>query len=184
MGRRSLARAAMAIALPALSSCAPEPIALTGTYDARPSASRPAQAAASCRVHLVSVIDARGDAQAMGDIGGRPVLEKDSAAWLRSGIESLGSAGRIAFVDDRGAQFEMSAELLKAYIQSEAGMAEAANVVVRIHYGGADEVIYRGRQAGVNWTSGTDETQSALDSSLSQILEKIGLDLADRCRKV
>jgi hypothetical protein len=174
------------IAALALLSCAPQPISLTRGYDApaRSSAPRPAQAASACRVHLVAVKDGRGDAQSMGDIGGRPVLEKDSTAWLRSGLESLGDGMRLAFVDENPAQVEMSAELLKAYIQSEAGMAEAANVVVRIRYGsaGSDEVIYRGRQAGVNWTSGTDETQGALDNSLGQILEKVGLDLAERCR--
>jgi hypothetical protein len=188
--RRGHAEGVVAFACLVLAACVPQSIALSPSYSAAPRhAAHPSQAAA-CLVHLGGVTDARNDTQAMGDIATIPVLETDSTAWLRSGLESLSDGTRITFVDEGQATVQMSAELLKAYIQSEAGMAEAANVVVRVRYdnaatpiaGSPDAVIYRGRQAGVNWTSGKGETQSALDSSLGQILEKIGLDLAQRCR--
>ena len=59
-------------------------------------------------------------------------------------------------------------------------------MVVRVHYSrqgtsAVDDEVYRGRDTGVNWSSGNDETQSALNQALSHALDEIDTSIVQRC---
>jgi hypothetical protein len=178
----------IALALPLLlAACVNnEPVALSTRY--QPPAATVKTAAASaggpvCRVQLGEVVDKRSDAESMGTIGGRAVRAVDSAAWVRSGLESLGGDGSITLVDATP-DLMLQTELLKGYVMSQA-TAKTTDVVLRIHTslrgGPATEQIYRGTDSGMNWASGDGETQSALNRALGQALAQVRKDLLERC---
>jgi hypothetical protein len=190
---KTVRAAALALA-PALASCAPAPpIALTEGYSG-PSrahtALNPLWTYTPCRVRIDAVLDARPSSDSMGEIGGRPVGGKDTVGWLRSGLLSLSDESRIRFVETDPPDLILRVELLKAYLLSEAQLAKTANVVVRVRYSDPsstqtappDEVVYRGHDNGVNWLSSSGESQAELNSALSQILDRVGSDIASRCR--
>jgi hypothetical protein len=147
-------------------------------------------AASLCRVRVAEVVDARHDGAAMGYIGGRVIHAADAAAWTRSGLISIGEDGHLALVDNPspdGADVVVSAELLKAYMQTQTE-AKAATVVVRVHYvrrGGASETqTYRGSDTSLNWANGDGETEHALNRAMAQVLAAVRLDIYKQCELV
>jgi hypothetical protein len=187
--------AAMAAAVAALlAGCNDRPpVALSTQYDPgnaplrqqHPALKSTGVTGPACAVQLGEIRDLRLDPQSMGAIGYRPIRSADPVSWVRSGLVSITNDRRIAFVGaDPNASFEIGADLMKAYILSQATQ-KSANVVLRIHYSrnGAtwDERIYRGVDVGANWVGGEDESQSALDRALSSALEQIRQDLLTRC---
>jgi hypothetical protein len=171
-----------------LTACANrEPITLSTQYQPSAAAVSPATSkeATVCRVQLGAVVDKRSDAESMGSIGGRAVRAVDSAAWLRSGLESLGRDGRIVLVEvGEASDLELKAELLKGYVMSMAA-AKTADVALQVHIsrrGGLDtDRVYRGTDEAPNWIAGDEETQGALNRALAQALAQIRTDLLARC---
>lgn len=185
-----LAEAAVLLLLSA--ACAKDPIALSTQYTpprawpAKPY--RHAKGGGDCHIHLGDVRDVRADAQAMGSLGLRQVHAADSAAWIRSGLESLNRDYRITVVDKLAAGdpgIDLNVELVKSYIETITTV-KSASVVLRVRYRrqgvALDEQYYRGVETGTNWANGIDETQSAFDSALAEILLAIDRDVITRCK--
>jgi hypothetical protein len=168
------------LALPALGCAGRPPIAMPSEYARQATQDDLTGERGTCRVHVGAVKDSRPDAGSMGEIGGRAVHAGDEAAWLRSGIASLGGDKHLVFVDGP-ADVTFDAELLKAYIMTLARDAKAATVVVRVGFGGTDAQLYRGSDAGTDWIGGEDETRSAFDASLAEILKSLRADIVARC---
>jgi hypothetical protein len=171
----------------AVASCADRPpMAMSSQFSPSSSLRELPGERGTCRVRIGAVKDARpqADIASMGQLGFRAVRGGDVAVWLRSGLASLGGDRHLVIVDGAGpADVAFDVELLKAYIMSNALEAKAATVVVRVSYGGADTQLYRGGDAGVNWTEGEGETQSAFDASLTEILKQMRADIVTRCPK-
>ncbi len=139
----------------------------------------------TCRLFLGEITDKRGDTQAMGDIGGRPVHNTDSVGWVRSGLHYLASDRNVVQTATAAeADLSLSAEILKAYTMSLT-TEKATTVVLRITFtrpGGAQETqVYRGADTSANWAGGTGETQSALNAALWQVVNQVHSDLVQRC---
>jgi hypothetical protein len=158
-----------------------------------PSASWPAEIKANsssrgkCSVYLTDIRDGRSDPHAMGTIGTRPVRAVDAAAWVRSGLESLGRDSRIQIVDNSGPQesrLVLSADIVQAYIMSITTQ-KSTSVVLHIRYIKGDalsgEQSYRGVDTGANWASGDGETKASFDSALEQVLQAVDRDILVRC---
>lgn len=162
-----------------------EPIALSTQYQPPSAIAKPAASGGGpvCRVQLGEVVDKRSDAESMGSIGGRTVRAVDSAAWVRSGLESLGAAGGISLVDT-SPDLMLQTELLKGYVMSMAS-AKTTDVVLRVHAsqrgGSTTDQIYRGTDTAPNWSAGDGETQGALNRALAQALEQLRRDLLGSC---
>jgi hypothetical protein len=140
-----------------------------------------------CRVELTNVKDNRSDPQAMGALGSKTV-RADAAAWVRSGIESLGRDSRIRFVSaPADAQLQLSVELLKSYVMSVTSETRSVNVVLRVSYsrsgGPPFERIYRGNVDATIWIDPQSETQSSFDDALAQVLEAVDRDALALCAK-
>jgi hypothetical protein len=176
---------AVALSL-SLGGCQNPPVALSDHYTPRESA-RPAKllpGETACRVQLGDIHDLRESAdEAVGTIGYRPLRLNDTAGWVRSGILTITRSPKINFVD-ANADLVLNIDLLKAYIRS-APTSKSANVVIRVHYAvhglPADETLFRGLDAGMNWNSEDGEAQSALDRALSQILVNLSSDIVAHC---
>lgn len=140
----------------------------------------------ACRLALATVRDGRGDSEFMGMLGNRVVRARDSAAWVRTGFESLKADARILLVEpgDPVAQVSLDVELLKANVAS-VNMAKTANVAVRVRYqsasGVASEKMLRGENADVNWNNGDNEAVDALNSALAEIVAVAHADVLASC---
>ena len=200
--RGALAAIAVALATPVLTlaACANQaPVVMSSQYtpaeDAAGAMSYPRPhhkqpAASLCRVRLAEIVDSRHDGAAMGYIGGRLIHAADAAAWTRSGLISIGGDGHLLIVDapsPDGADVVVSAELLKAYMQTQTE-AKAATVVMRVRYdrrGGATETqTYRGSDTSLNWANGDKETEHALNRAMAQVLAAVRLDIYKQCEMV
>ncbi|HEY8949985.1 MAG TPA: hypothetical protein VIM56_13960 [Rhizomicrobium sp.] len=143
----------------------------------------PAAMKGACAIRLVEVRDARADMRSMGTIGARMIDEPDSVAWMRSGFDTLKRDARISFADG-GKAMDLKVEILKAYMLSITE-AKTTNIVVRIDYGGAQpEGVYRGTDTGLNWASGSGETQSSFDRAMAQLMASIDEDIVARCARM
>ena len=177
------------LALPlTLAACANrEPVALSTQYEPPTAYTKPVAKGGEpiCRVQLGMVVDKRSDSESMGSIGGRAIRAVDSAAWVRSGLESLGRDGRIVLVEaGEASDLELKAELLKGYVMSMAA-AKTADVVLQVHIsrrgGPATDQVYRGTDEAPNWIAGDEETQGALNRALAQALAQVRTELLARC---
>lgn len=139
-----------------------------------------------CRLALATVKDGRDDLEFMGIFGGRVVRARDSAAWVRTGFESLKADARIVLVEpgDPAAQVRMDVELLKAYAEI-VNSAKTANVAVRVRYqaatGTASEKVLRGEISDINWYNGGDEAMDALNTALAEIIAVAHTDVLASC---
>ena len=172
----------------ALLACTPKPMELSSDYSLQEQDFGSKSGATQCRLRLGMVDDQRSDKRAMGELAGFPIRVTDSAAWLRSALRSLSHDPRMTLVEgasDAG-DVTLSAHLLKAYVMNQ-NSAKSATVVVRVHYekpaSAPRDEIYRGSDEGVNWFSGRDETKSALDTSLTRVLNQVDRDLAEYCSR-
>jgi len=143
-------------------------------------------AGGACVVTLAHIRDLRSDTQSMGYIGARPVRAADTAAWLRSGFQSLNRDPRIKIADGTsGASgLVLNVEMLKAYMISIT-TDKSATLVLRVRYTAGNapvqEQIYRGTNTSSNWDAGDGETQTAFDAALEQALLSIDADIVARC---
>jgi hypothetical protein len=171
-----------------LAACSHNPVTVSPSYT--PPSYHQTQVAGQsggpvCHVFVGAVKDLRTDPHAMGLIAGRPVQATDSEGWVRSALQSLTRNSRIALADGAaGADLTIDAEILKAYVFTITTQ-KAANVVIRVRFtrhGAADgEQIYRGALNDIDWVAGDDETQSALDEALSQVVSQLGDDAVRYC---
>ena len=140
-----------------------------------------------CRVYLGDILDTREDPGAMGEIGGRQVQATDPVSWIRSGVFSLERDPGIVFTDSAsGADLGLRVELVKAYTMSITS-EKSTNVVLRVQYRSSGDQptvrVYRGADTSMNWAGGEDETQSAFNAALAQLLDVLHSDLVTRCHK-
>lgn len=179
-------------ALFALAACSKEPInlpadftppeaSLTSTNYHKKSAPDPDV----CHVMISTVLDKRTDKDSNGLLGWRVVHYADTAAWMRSGLQSLNRDKRILISDkSEDSDLVLDIDILKVYVINIT-TDKSANVVVRVHYsrGGVplgDQVI-RGVETGWNWANGSDETESAFDDALEDMLKSLDQDIESRC---
>jgi hypothetical protein len=187
MGGFAIRRSAVLAVVLALGGCADRPpIAMISQFSPPVDLRDDPRETGTCRVHIGEVKDSRSDPASMGQLGVRAVHAGDEAAWLRSGLLSLGRDKHIAMTDDAGASdLVVDAELLKAYIMSMTNTSKAATVVVRVRFSKAgsvaDTAVYRGADTSTNWAAGTGETQSAFDDALAQMLADLRRDIVARC---
>ncbi len=139
-----------------------------------------------CQLRIGDIHDLRDDNLSMGAYGDFPLRATDTAAWVRAGLQSLSQDSRLLVVDgSHDSAVVLNADLLKAYVMDSAQEARATNVVLRVHFGreGAvlGEKIYRGADAGLNWTGSKGETQSSLNEALGQIIDAVDADVLDYC---
>jgi hypothetical protein len=145
-----------------------------------------ANGSAPCDVMLDSVRDTRADPQIVGALGRRIVRADDAAAWVRSGFETLRQDSRIRFVAQGDARpaLGLSVELLKVYV-SNVNMAISSSAAVRVSFTSsgapAGQMVFRGADNVINWSSGDGEVQGSLDRALQEIIVAVNKDVLARC---
>jgi hypothetical protein len=183
-------RCAAAALLLALAACSKEPINLSNGFTPPESSlaysnQKGGGAENICRVYIGDIADKRTDKDTMGLIGLRVVHGADPVAWLRSGLATLKRDRRIVLADSTSnSDLDLDVDILKAYVINITS-DKSANVVVRVHYSrngaAAGDRVIRGIETGWNWADGGDETQSAFDDALDDLLKTLDQDIAAHC---
>ena len=143
------------------------------------------KSAVSCSFRIGQVRDLRTDPAIMGNMGGRVVQMDDSIAWMNSGLAALAGDARLTLV--RGADpadLTLNVEIVKAYIATMTVDKLSAIVVhVRIETAAGNPApqTLRGSDTDLNWANGTEETQSALDRAMADLLRQIDLAVLNAC---
>lgn len=158
----------------------------------------PAKGTSVCTVHFTDVTDARRDKLTVGVVYNRSVQSPDDTqAWMRSILGGLARRGVTPEFDTPAAADGSAAEAtpapaaptakfsLQMVWLTGAAIDLSANTVVTIDATGADghslQKTYRGAVARMNWASGSNEMQVAINKAFSDALNKMAPDLAKLC---
>lgn len=170
----------------ALAACSKEPIDLPSNFTPSYGASwahSHGKSQTPCRIRIAQVSDKRTVKESMGNLGVRQVRSPDPAAWLKSGLETLGRDPGLQIVDEQS-DLDLDVELLKSYMLTIT-TDKSANVVVRVRYsrnGAAlGEQVIRGTRTGWNWSNGSGEAEGAFDDALGDLLNMLDQDVESRC---
>jgi len=124
-----------------------------------------------------------GMRQQLGVVGGRGVLEKNSAAWVEAALIDLnGHNFRVVKSSDGQAPTGWLAKprILQLYTSS-LNVAKTATVVIELELVGPENKTsihtYNGRIAAANWGSGEEEIENSLRKALQKCLKQMRSDL-------
>jgi hypothetical protein len=138
-----------------------------------------------CRLRIASVRDTRIDPRSVGSMGGFDVHFTDTAGWISSALNSLGSDPAIRIVTEKSeSDLVLDVEIVKAYIDTITA-EKIARVVLRVHASGwgvtAPDHYYSGNDRSVDWINGRAETEGALNDALTNAVRQIDKDVVTWC---
>lgn len=182
------AACAIAAAMPAAATN--QPLVLSPNFSETPGdvLSPVAKGTATCAVAFTALSDDRRDPSTVGVVGNRAVQSpQDRQAWMRSILGGLTARGVTPGFD---ADAPAAAPTAKASLQmvwlSGVAVDFSANVIVAVDATGTDghtlQKTYRGHVARLNWASGSDEMQVAINKAFSDVLNRMAPDLQALCK--
>ncbi len=145
-----------------------------------------AKGAPTCTVAFTALSDDRRDPTTVGVVGNRAVQSpQDTQAWMKSVLGGLTVRGVTPSFEADAAGAPTAKFSLQMVWLTGVAVDFSANVVVAVETTGADgktsQKTYRGKVARLNWASGSDEMQVAIDKAFSDVLNKMAPDLKQLC---
>lgn len=145
--------------------------------------------AASCRIHVDSIDDARHVNERFGSAHGFQLFETSILRWVQDSVGSLRRQGfAVTFAESETAPagaLRLRLKVRKTYVH-HAATAINANIVMTVEYSPVDAAIesktYRGSNTSVNMVGAPGEVELGLNRAMTSLLSEMSTDINRLCR--